>query len=176
MSYEFEMIQGSIMDRQRELHHVADALAKEANRLSKYSNYAKVLLVFLGALAATQGAISRIMDGSGSGAVMSIVAYTVIGLVIATIAGLEAAFKLENRAAELTLLAASCQSTIRTVDSQWQKEIGTVEENQKLPAARRLLDTQDSKLAEIQERAAKAGVNITLEVRELRDVKDMYVA
>ena len=176
MSYELEMIQGSIMDRQRELHGVADVLAKEANKLSKRSSLAKVLLVFLGALATTQGAMTQLIGESSAGELASIVIYTVIGLLIATIAGLEAAFKLESRSAELTVLAANCHSTIRTVDSQWQKEIGTVENEQKLPAARRLLDTQDSVLSEIQTLAAKAGVNITLEIRELRDVQEMYAA
>ena len=86
---------------------------------------------------------------------------------VATLAGLEVAFKFESRSAELKVLAATCQSTIRQVDSQWQKEIGTAYLDEQTEAARKLLDLQDAKLAEIQEKTARLGVNITLEIREL---------
>ena len=86
---------------------------------------------------------------------------------VATVAGLEAAFKFESKSAELKVLAATCQSTVRQVDSQWQKEIGTAYLDEQIEAARKLLDLQDTKLAEIQEKTARLGVNITLEIREL---------
>jgi hypothetical protein len=172
--YQMRMIQGSIGARQQELHNAADILAKAASEVDRRAAIAKVVLIFLGAFAATKGATDQIVGASN---IINIITYTVAGLLVATIAGLEAAFKFETRATELKVLAASCQATIRQVDSQWQKEIGTAAStDEKLSAARRLLDVQDTKLADIQEKAARNGVNITLEIRELYREETPYLA
>jgi len=152
------------MARQRELHTVADILARRAERVTKTANFTKVILILLGAFTATQGTADQLLGQSNA---TKIIAYTVAGLLIAALAGLEAAFKFDARAAELRLMAADCQSAIRAVDSQWQKEIGGGESYEPVEEARGLIDLQDAKLAEIQQRAAKSGVNITLEIREL---------
>ena len=171
--YQVRMIQGSISERQQELHKAADILAKAAREVGKRSAITKVILISLGAFSATKGATDQIIGASNK---LNIIIYTVAGLLVATIAGLEAAFKFESRSTELKLLAASCQSTIRQVDSQWQKEIGTVSADEKLAAARRLLDVQDTKLGDIQEKAARIGVSITLEIRELYAEDTPYMA
>ena len=159
-----EMLQGSITQRQYELHKIADILAKVAHKESKRAATSKVLLIFLGAFTATKGASDQVFGAANS---INVIIYTIAGLLVATIAGLEVAFKFESRSAELKVLAATCQSTIRQVDSQWQKEIGTAYLDEQTEAARKLLDLQDAKLAEIQEKTARLGVNITLEIREL---------
>jgi hypothetical protein len=171
--YRLRMIQGSISERQQELHKAADILARAAKQVGKRSAFAKVVLITLGAFSATKGAADQIMGGTSK---LNIVSYTIAGLLVAAIAGLEAAFKFESRSTELKLLAASCQSTIRQIDSQWQKEIGTVSAEEKLAAARKLLDVQDMKLGDIQEKAARIGVNITLEIRELYTEGTPYAA
>jgi hypothetical protein len=159
-----DMLQGSITQRQYELHKIADILARAAHKESKHASIAKVLLIFLGAFTATKGASDQIFSAAN---ILNIMIYTIAGLLVATIAGLEAAFKFESRSAELKVLAATCQSIIRQVDSQWQKEIGTAYLGEQIEAARKLIDLQDAKLAEIQEKTARLGVNITLEIREL---------
>jgi hypothetical protein len=65
------------------------------------------------------------------------------------------------------MLAATCQSAVREIDSRWQKEVGAAPPDPALSAIRGLLDAQDQKLTEVQEKAARLGVNIALEVREL---------
>ena len=92
---------------------------------------------------------------------------------IATVSGLDAAFKLESRAAALRALAASCQSTIWQIDSEWRKSIGSLSssdfqsEEARVQAARLLLDRQDQVLADVQSKAAALGEDITFRVREL---------
>jgi hypothetical protein len=66
------------------------------------------------------------------------VPYTLVGLVLATVAGIDAAFQLESRSAELTLLAAECQSTIWQIDSAWQQTAGTIYGEEQIAAARGL--------------------------------------
>jgi hypothetical protein len=173
--YQMSQVQESINARQAELHSVTDTLALAAQRASLRASVAKVVLVLLGAFAATREAANQLF---GANSELIVIVYTLGALSIAVVAGLEAAFKWETRSVELRILAASGQSTTRLVDTQWRKEVGTVSASpeEQLAAARRLLDVQDTKLAEIQERAATLGVNITLEVRELLRGQDLYPA
>jgi hypothetical protein len=164
MDHRVEVIQRGIEERQRELHNIAEILALAASRKGRLGALAKVTTIALGALIATQAVAVQIL---GDNSVGVIVAYSFAGLLVATIGGLEAAFRNEARAAELYVLAAQCQSTIWQIDSEWSKSVGTATGEAQFQAARALLDRQDSTLTEIQSRAAQAGVNITLAVRRL---------
>jgi hypothetical protein len=161
-----DRLQRGINDRQKELHHAADILATSAQRQRRLSAISKVIIIILGAIAATSGAATQI---AGEKSVPVTVFYTVIGLVIAATGGIEAAFKFGERGAELTALASVCQSTLREVDSRWKKEVGPAVEPRRTEAQKELLDIQDQKLTDIQERAAKLNVNIALQLRELED-------
>jgi hypothetical protein len=159
--------QRGINDRQKELHHAADILASSAQRQRRLSAISKVVIIILGAIAATSGAATQI---AGEKSVPVTIFYTVIGLLIAAIGGIEAAFKFGERSADLTVLASVCQSTLREIDSRWKKEVGlATTEPQLITAQKELLDIQDQKLTDIQERAAKLNVNIALQLRELED-------
>lgn len=114
-------IQGSINDRQLELHGVTDILANKAGQLARVTLVSKVILILLGAVVATRETANQIISAE-SGAIIAL--YTLLGLVIAVVAGLEAAFKWETRSAELRVLATACRSTVRTVDTRWQREVG----------------------------------------------------
>jgi hypothetical protein len=166
-------LQGSINDRQRELHKVTATLASVAARRARWATASKVIVIALGAFAATKSAADQLL---GAGSHVAMVTYTLVGLVIATVAGLEAAFKNETTAAELRILAAAAQSTVREVDSRWQRDIGGVSGQARVEAALKLIELQDAKLAELQEKTAKLGVNITLEVRQLARGGEIYAA
>jgi hypothetical protein len=170
---QFDHVQGSINVRQEELHKAADILAGAAAVSSRRSAAAKVGIVVLGAVAATNGAATQLAGGPAS---WVIVLYTLVGLAIAAIGGLEAAFKVNERAIDLTLLAATCQSTVRDIDSRWQTDVGPAEGEQRVLAAQQLLEMQDQKLADVQERAARLGVNIVWQVRQLYGSSRPYAA
>ena|SRR5579859_3953875 len=169
----FDDLQGSINDRQQELHNVTAILAAVATRRARWAAVSRVILIALGAFAATKSTADQLL---GTGSHISTVIYTVAGLIIATVAGLEAAFKNEITAAELRILAAAGQSTVRQVDSRWQQDIGGAEGTERDAAALRLIELQDAKLTELQEKTAKLGVNIALEVRQLVQSDRIYAA
>ncbi len=161
-----DMLQEGISARQEELKNVADILAKAAQKLRRYAGWIRILLIILGALAATQGAWDTTF-GVMSKAYVSLT-FTILGVLIATLAGIEAAFKFEAKGAELNLLAASCHSTVRKTDAAWYKLVGIVATpEEQISGAIALIELQDTKLSEIQEKAATSGVNITLEIRSL---------
>jgi len=166
-------LQGSINDRQHELHSVTAILANGAARRARWGTASKVIVIALGAFAATKSAADQLLGATSH---VATVTYTLAGLVIAVVAGLEAAFKNEATAAELRVLAAAGQSTVRQVGSLWQRDIGGVAGQERVEAALKLIELQDTKLAELQEKAAKLGVNITLEVRHLAPSDQIYVA
>lgn len=166
MDYRVEVIQRGITERQRELHSIAEILAKGAKKKGRIAASTKVLTILLGAFITTQAVASQVFGDNSIGVV---IVYALAGLLVAVVGGVEAAFKNETRAAELYVLAAQCQSIIWQIDSEWSKTVGTATGEAQFQAARSLLDRQDSSLAEIQSRAAQAGVNITYEVRELYD-------
>jgi hypothetical protein len=161
-----DRLQRGISDRQRELHHAADIIASAAQHQRRLSASSKVIIIILGAFAATSGAATQI---AGEKSIPVTIVYTIIGLLIAAVAGIETAFKFGDRGAELTVLAAVCQSALREVDSRWKKEVGPTSGDERISAQEELLDVQDQKLSEIQEKAARLNVNIALELRELED-------
>jgi hypothetical protein len=159
------MLQEGISTRQSELKHVADILARAAQKYMRIAAWVRVILISLGAFAATQSAWEQVFAGYRAN---SFIVFTLLGVVIAVLAGLEAAFKFEARGTELNLLAASCQSTVRKTDATWYKQVGIAENpNDRVTGAMQLIELQDTKLSEIQEKAAAIGVNITLEVRRI---------
>ncbi len=165
MSIFFHELQSGINTRQRELQIVTDLLAKEAQKIATHASIIKVCLILLGAFVAIREVASQIL---GTSSPTIVIIFTVTGLLISVLAGLEAAFKWEGKSIELRTLAALCQATLRQVDSQWYKEVGNIsEERLKEDAAQKLLELQDTKLAEIQAKASALGVNITITVRDL---------
>lgn len=161
-----DKLQHGIDERQTELHEVADTLAASAQQQRRWSAISKILVVVLGAIAATSGTAARV---AGANSIFVAIFYAAIGLLIAAVGGIEAAFKFGDRGAELTVLAAACQSTLREIDSRWRKEISPINGPQRVQAEQDLLDIQDQKLSDVQEKAARLGVNITLKVRGLED-------
>jgi hypothetical protein len=163
------MLQNGIQARQSELQRVADVLARTAYDIKRRGTIIRIMLIVLGSVVATQGAIEKI-DLLPHAAVTFL--FLVFGVVIAALAGIETAFKYESRGAELNSLAASCHSIVRQADATWYKQVGIQEdEAARLVGAMQLIDMQDEKLSEVQEKAAANGVNIALEVRrQYRDV------
>ncbi len=159
-----ESLQEGIVGRQQELHDHAEMIARAGRRLTVLANSLKVLTISLGAIAAAKGTADTLI---GATSAFNALAFSLIGIVISISAGIEAAFKFEKRGAELTVLAASCQSTVRLVDTQWRKEIGSVYDSDLREAARKLITLADEKLSRAQEDAARLGVNITLNVYKL---------
>jgi hypothetical protein len=159
------VVQNAVDARQNELKRCADSLAKHAKWLWRLSTFSKVALVVLGALAASKGAADQLWGSPNRGVLTT---YTVIGLLVATVAGLEAALHFERRATVYSQLAANAQSALRRLDAEWYEKVGVADPvGDRVEAALMLISEQDDVLTDIQRRAADAGHNLAAEVREL---------
>jgi hypothetical protein len=160
-----EMLQEGISTRQAELQRVASILAGAAHRFKRNAAWIRVLLIICGAFAATQSAWDQAFSAYKAN---SFLVFTGLGVLITALAGIESAFKFETKGAELNLLAASCHSMVRKTDATWYKQVGIAKcAEEQVAGAMSLIELQDAKLSEIQEKAATSGVNIVLEVTNL---------
>jgi hypothetical protein len=155
-------LQRGIERRQKELHDVAERIARHGFRLSRLSSGLRLATITLGAIAAAKGTFDAAFGSPGTTMLFSF-----LGIAISIAAGIEAAFNLQKRGAELTLLASTCQSLARRLDSDWRSKIGSVFDQDVRAALRELIAAADDKLDATQKDAARLGVNITLEVYEL---------
>ncbi len=153
------MLQEGVSTRQQELEHTAGLLASAAHQYQRLAATIRLLLIICGALATTQAAWEQAIPGYKEHGICYF--YLYLGVCITILAGIEAAFKFETKGAELNLLAASCHSMVRRSDASWYKLVGVaVTDEDKVSGALALIELQDNKLSEIQEKAANAGVNI----------------
>src|SRR5216683_2359394 len=154
-------VQRRIEQRQVELMVTANRLARRAKVNHWTSSTAKVILVILGATAATKATADQIL---GSGNLGGTIVYAFLGVLTAAIAGIIAAFNFENRAAQLTQLAAETWATRREVDTEWSRKVGLADASSAIKDGLDLAVVQDNKLADIQGRAARLGINIALDI------------
>ncbi|QOZ47386.1 hypothetical protein XH89_30790 [Bradyrhizobium sp. CCBAU 53340] len=170
MNHLMSSLQNGINDRQRELRQLVTLLGAHAFRLQRISNYLRVITILLSAITTAKGVADKVY---GADFTPALLIFTALGIVTTAAIGIEAAFKFEKRAADLNMLSATTQTTVITVDSEWRKNIGSIGDSDLRKAARDLITMQDAKLTEIHQKAALAGINLTLEIRELEDPQDI---
>ena len=159
-------LQRGINDHQRELRDLVSILGVKAFNLQRISNWPRVTTILLSAVTTAKGVLDKIY---GAEAVAPLLVFTALGVMTTVAIGLEAAFKFEKRAADLNLLSATAQATVISVDSEWRKNIGSMDDTDLRQAARKLIAMQDTKLIELHQKAAGAGIHLTLAVRELEE-------
>ncbi|MGI9105008.1 MAG: hypothetical protein ACR2G4_02030 [Pyrinomonadaceae bacterium] len=159
-----------INERQVELHLVQQALEDYAKRNSTMANRLKIAIILLGGIVATREVADKIVPAAGfpNGNKAIIVSYTLVGLLIAVIGGVAAAFRYENKAAELKVLAAESNSYLLDIDCKLPKKGDPEPTEKQINAARDLISLQNSKLSEIQGKAARIGIGINRKVRKIR--------
>lgn len=95
---------------------------------------------------------------------INIVIFTLAGLLIAVIAGLEAAFKWEKSATELKSLAGTCQKYIREGKYRLAKvHLMELDENRQ-KAIEALVDDVNKHLDDIYEKSTTLGINVVREI------------
>jgi hypothetical protein len=157
-----ERLQHGIDRRQAELSRSAEKLALIARRLARRSAVTKVSLVVLGAFSATKAVADQLFGSANTG---SLAVYALAGMLTATIAGLDAAFRWDRRSVDLGALAAQCLSHMREVDTEYRNSVSAAAAiPEKERAAAKVLELQDKSLEEVQAESTKLGVNITFEL------------
>jgi uncharacterized membrane protein YraQ (UPF0718 family) len=154
-----------IDERQVDLNATLLTLEKYAANNSYWAKRIRVAIIFLGAFAATNAVADKVAGNNYTSLVT--VLYSLTGLLIATLAGIEVAFGFQKKSADLRILAAECQSCILDIDCKIpQDPKASIEERVK--AVNDLLALQNKTLKEIQGKAAEIGVNITRKIRKLK--------
>lgn len=160
-----DTLQTAISVRQEELNRVATILAYNAEKFSYRWTSSKVAVIALGALAAAKGKFDKLLSADNS---FNLIFFTAIGLLVAIITGLETTFKYEGKTIELKILAAECHSTARQIDTLWFQKISLAPSDTDFKTeAVQLLEIQDNKLADIQTRATKIGINLTFQIKSI---------
>src|SRR5262245_45062024 len=108
MSEEITMLEGALEERQKYLSNMANVLARAGKGRRIAAASIKVMTIVFGAFAATSGVAAKFYGD----ALYVPVIYAIVGLAIAAIGGLDAAFKYGERATELNRLAAECETVI----------------------------------------------------------------
>ncbi|GCE03965.1 hypothetical protein [Dictyobacter aurantiacus] len=150
----------TIKGHRMEFEDIGVKLAKYAHKYKTISLITKVLTIFFGAFIVTKEVANQILGSSNIG---NIIIYAAIGLLIATLTGLDTAFKWEKKSIELGALVAVCRATTRKTASDLAKisEIATSQENDSRNKANKILDTLDNALVDVQTKAAALGIDTT---------------
>ena len=135
---------------------IADHLSDSAKKLNAGAIASKVLTITLGALVATNGAATEIWGTEYSEAILSV--YTIIGVLIAIVGGLDAAFKFEAKLEGRRLLAGEVDTKHREMNLLWETDVIAGEGD--LEIAKGILTDQIAYVEEVQKRAAELGVNL----------------
>jgi hypothetical protein len=105
---ELERIQRGKDQRMSAFKEIDRQLRKRAVSLDRRSTAMRVAIIVLGALVAVKSVVDQLMKDSGADTTISMliqISFLIIGIAISVLAGLQAAFKYEEKAAHLKELA-----------------------------------------------------------------------
>jgi hypothetical protein len=151
------------------LEQDAANLAIRASLLSRLSKAAKATTIVLGAVIATSGTAATIWGDDSVGVLLF---FTLCGVTVAAVSGLDAAFKLETRSNSRRLLAADVSAKISYL--RLKKNGLKAREKSRRPGdgkrlakltgeAQKLLTELSKYIISYQKQAADAGVNLQYE-------------
>lgn len=169
----FNTLKDGINERQEELDAVQTVLNSKANQYYDLSKWLRIIVIFLGALVVTREVAEKLYPASSNsfGSKFFLVLYTIVGVAIAVIGGISAAFRYDNRADGLRSLAVKCRSYTLDIDSKLPTEGDNSPLEEQIAAARNLVIQQNTCLDELQGKAAELGVDIVRKVRKITTYK-----
>lgn len=155
-----KIIHGMIEVHRRELESIDNQLAKEARKKSILTSIVKASVIFLGAFVAIKEVANQLIGASST---VNIVIFTVAGLLIAVLTGLEAAFKWENTSVQLKSLAAIGRAASRKAASNLAKGFATKQDEERLKELEKILDVIDDAIADTQKKASELGIETIID-------------
>jgi hypothetical protein len=139
--------QGELLER---------SLRIASERAAFRSSAAKVLLIVLGALTATKAVGDDLVGAESAGVVLT---YAIIGVATATVAGLLASFKWEEKAAQLTVLTTRTTSWRREMRLAYGALAGSSRE-EFITELQKLVAEANTELEGLELEAAKLGIRV----------------
>jgi hypothetical protein len=122
------------------------------------SSAAKVLLIVLGALTATKAVADDLAGAESAGIVLT---YAIIGVATATVAGLLASFKWEEKAAQLTVLTTRTTSWRReTRFALGQAPVHASSQKEYIATLDKIVSEANTQLEGLELEAAKLGIRV----------------
>ena len=143
----------------KELEDLGTQLAKEARKRTLLTSFTKAVVIFLGAFVAVKEVANQLVGSSNT---VNIIVFTIAGLLIATLTGLEATFKWEHTAAELKSLVASSRAASRNAASNLAKAYATTQGRERLKELKKILNILDNAIVDVQKRAATIGIEAVI--------------
>jgi hypothetical protein len=160
-------LEQKIKDRQEYLGDIALTLARAGKIRRIVAACFKVMTIVLGAFAVTSATATKIF---GEPSRIVLLTYPLVGLAIAAIGGLDAAFKYGERATELNRLAAKCEAVILEVDTQ--QSVAPLESDENAGSiandGRSVLEKLDKCINDVRGNAAELGLHMTRFVQQSR--------
>ena len=138
------------------LNYRESNLAQRAKTFNRFAGLSKVAFIFLGAFVATRPFADSLF---GATTLINALAYVLAGVVIATLAGLDAGFKWESRSRELAKLAASTHSTRETAEIEKTRIATIADQQEREEAIKKLLETLTGHSTAFYEEAPTLGFN-----------------
>lgn len=153
-----DSLESLVEDRMYELREAQVFLAERAQNFTRCSTLVKASVIILGALVATKETISVVVGTSNT---ISIVGYTLAGILIAVLTGLEATFGWGTKSGKLATLAVTCRETRQRAELD-RVQISSKENADANLALEKLLDRLMTKLQEVRNETIGFGLNPVL--------------
>ncbi len=159
-------LQDFIRQGEQELTDIDTILAASAGTQSLLARSARIIIIVSGAVAATNGTASKLF---GENNITTAVVYAVIGVIIATIGGIEAAYKFDSKSASLKNLCTKCRDYISEVETDWTLSVCAQDGEERYNEEKKLVEKTEKFLHDIRTKATDLGVNLELKERHLKN-------
>jgi hypothetical protein len=169
-----------ISDLTKGFENLGRVLSRASQKRAQVGAAIKAIVIFLGAFVAVRETFNQLF---GSSSTLTIVVFAVAGLLIASLTGLEAAFKWETKSTNLRNLATECrghaielrpkgirikQACNNLQDPSLKDNNDDAHFDKSIEEIMNSVDKLQAKLIQLQEKAV-AEINVTYEVMELED-------
>jgi hypothetical protein len=144
-----------------QLEDLGEGLSRHAHALSNCSRACQVSLILLGAIIAAKGQLQILPDFKA----WSDGFLTILGVLVAVISGLQAAFRFTVRSQERKKFSSHAQTAALKMRARWLAEIGEPPSASAHAAAQALIKEQAEVMSKLLQEDADADVNVARAVR-----------
>jgi hypothetical protein len=174
----FQNAQKELTKRFAELLKLHDFILMKAKQYHRYGTFVHLTLIILGAVSAAQATVK---DHLGADTTSIIVLFSVLAILITISAGLESFFKWNHKSGAFYSLAAMCAASLYKMHDQWYKATSEYTDQPNPSSLHKVLrladadlESMNSKIVEIHNRAAELGVtDLAIKLTSLSP-KDMF--